>query len=190
MIYPRSRQCGIIFIMVYSSLLPRRESLSFCACLRFSKRHNLISHCLFGRFLRQCHECKAESYNIPRASYQPHRGLEPFGHCTGPFYTQQHFAAFLCHRRCSQSPPSVSVCLLSVSVWIPFAPLLPFHNLCANVSLSTKLSNKCIQAHMNRACSQMSSPEALCKERVVVVGVWKELLKCCFTKSFFIYFSV
>lgn len=97
-------------------------------------------------------------------------------------YTQQCFTAFLCHRSYTQSPPRVSVCLLSISVWILFEPLLPFHNLCPKVSLSSKLSSKCIHAHMHKACSLMPTPKALCTERVMVgVPLQQETVKfqCC-----------
>lgn len=68
MIYPWSHWSGIIFIMVYSSLPPSWGSLSVCVC-EISKRHNFISHCLLWRFLRQCHQCKAESFNLAALKY-------------------------------------------------------------------------------------------------------------------------
>lgn len=92
------------------------------------------------------------------------------------FYTHQCFTAFLCCRSYSQSPPSMSVCLLSVSVWIQLEPLLPFRDLCPKVSLSFKLSSKCIQAHSHKTRSQMPSPKAPRKGTVVVVVVGVILL--------------
>lgn len=44
-------------------------SLSMCVC-EISKHQNFISHCLLWRFLRQCHQCKVESFNLTSLEYR------------------------------------------------------------------------------------------------------------------------
>lgn len=78
-------------------------------------------------------------------------------------YTKQCFPTFLYNRSWSQSPPSVPVWLLSVSVWILFEPRLSFHDLCPKVSLTSKLSSKCIHAHLHKTLAQMPTPETSLK---------------------------
>lgn len=73
------------------------------------------------------------------------------------FFVNTHCFTAFCHKSSSQSPPSASVCLLSVSVWILFERLLPFHDLCPKVSLSSKLSSKCIHAHIPKTLADASS---------------------------------
>lgn len=161
MIYPWSHWSGIIFIMVYSSLLLSWGSLSVCVC-EISKHQNFISHCLLWQFLRQCHQCKVESFLEYRTKPIDGRSLS--------FSTElsTHTTVFLLFFTATRVtlkalPACPSVCCLSLFGFL-FEPLLPFHDLCPKVSHSSKLSSKCIHAHKHKTHSQMPAPKTLRKE--------------------------